>query len=63
MHLKVAYKYRLTLCNLIKNDVIDSIRLQNFFSPQIFTAVKNAISHLKGHKIYFLEEKSCLHGS
>ena len=45
------------VCCLTKNDVIDSIRLQNSFSPQIFTAVKNAISHLKGHKIYFLEEK------
>ena len=43
----------LTVCDV----VIDSIRLQNFFSPQIFTAVNNAISHLKGHKIYFLEEK------
>ena len=28
----------------------------NFFSPPIFTAVKNAISHLKGHKICFLEK-------
>ena len=43
------------LCCHIKNDVIDSIRLQ-FFSPQIFTAVKNTISHLKGHKICFLEK-------
>ena len=32
----------------------------NFFSPQIFTAVKNAISHLKGHKIFFLEEEKKL---
>ena len=40
----------------IKNDVIDSIRLQ-LFSPQKFTAVKNSISHLKGHKICFLEKK------
>ena len=45
----------LALCCHIKNDVIESIRLQ-FFSPPIFTAVKNAISHLKGHKICFLEK-------